>query len=31
MTTFQNFDRADEVVHINIARGQLDFWFEGGL
>lgn len=31
MTTFQDFDWADEVVHVNIARRQLDIWFEGGL
>jgi hypothetical protein len=31
MTTFQDFDWADEVVHVNIARRQLDSWFEGGL
>lgn len=31
MTTFQDFDWADEVVHVNIARRQLDGWFEGGL
>ncbi len=31
MTTFQDFDWADEVLHVNIARRQLDDWFEGGL
>lgn len=31
VTTFQDFDWADEVVHVNIARRQLDTWFEGGL
>ena len=31
MTTFQDFDWADEVTHVNIARRQLDTWFEGGL
>lgn len=31
MTTFQDFDWADEVLHVNIARRQLDHWFEGGL
>ncbi len=31
MTTFQDFDWADEVLHVNIARRQLDGWFEGGL
>ncbi|HVA89606.1 MAG TPA: hypothetical protein VNL71_07160 [Chloroflexota bacterium] len=31
MTSFQDFDWADEVVHVNIARRQLDGWFEGGL
>ncbi len=31
MTTFQDFDWADEVLHVNIARRQLDKWFEGGL
>lgn len=29
--TFQDFDWADEVVHVQIARRQLDSWFEGGL
>ncbi|MBV9230437.1 MAG: hypothetical protein JOZ18_14100 [Chloroflexi bacterium] len=31
VTTFQDFDWADEVLHVNIARRQLDSWFEGGL
>lgn len=31
MTTLQDFDWADEVLHVNIARRQLDAWFEGGL
>lgn len=31
MTTFQDYDWADEVLHVNIARKQLDKWFEGGL
>lgn len=31
LTTFQDFDWADEVLHVNIARRQLDSWFEGGL
>jgi len=31
MTTFQDFDWADEVLHVNIARRQLDSWFAGGL
>lgn len=31
MTTLQDFDWADEVLHVNIARRQLDEWFEGGL
>lgn len=31
MTTFQDFDWADEVLHVNIARRQLGEWFEGGL
>lgn len=30
-TTFQDFDWADEVLHVNIARRQLDSWFPGGL
>lgn len=31
MTTFQDFDWADEVLHVQIARRQLDAWFPGGL
>jgi len=31
MATLQDFDWADEVLHVNIARRQLDTWFEGGL
>ncbi len=31
MATFQDYDWADEVLHVNIARRQLDDWFEGGL
>jgi hypothetical protein len=31
MTTFQDYDWADEVLHVQIARRQLDTWFEGGL
>jgi len=31
MATFQDYDWADEVLHVNIARRQLDGWFEGGL
>ncbi|MDQ2828226.1 MAG: hypothetical protein M3Y74_04145, partial [Chloroflexota bacterium] len=31
MTTLQDYDWADEVLHVNIARRQLDDWFEGGL
>ena len=31
MTTLQDFDWADEVLHVNIARRQLNTWFEGGL
>ena len=31
MTTFQDFDWADEVLHVKIARRELDEWFEGGL
>ncbi len=30
MTTFQDYDWADEVLHVNIARAQLGQWFEGG-
>jgi hypothetical protein len=29
MTTFQDFDWADEVLHVNIARRQLKEWFKG--
>jgi hypothetical protein len=29
MTTFQDFDWADEVLHVNIARRQLKEWFPG--
>lgn len=29
MTTFQDFDWADEVLHVNIARRQLKEWFAG--
>jgi hypothetical protein len=31
MTTFQDYDWADEVLHVNIARRQLESWFAGGL
>ncbi len=31
MATLQDYDWADEVLHVNIARRQLDDWFEGGL
>jgi bacterioferritin (cytochrome b1) len=31
MTTFQDFDWADEVLHVQIARRRLDSWFVGGL
>ena len=31
MTTFQDFDWADEVLHVKIARRELDEWFEAGL
>jgi len=31
MTTFQDFDWADEVLHVKIARRELDEWFQGGL
>ncbi len=31
MANLQDFDWADEVLHVNIARRQLDEWFEGGL
>ena len=29
MTTLQDFDWADEVLHVNIARRQLKGWFSG--
>lgn len=29
MATFQDFDWADEVLHVNIARRQLKDWFKG--
>ncbi len=29
MSTFQDFDWADEVLHVNIARRQLKDWFRG--
>ena len=29
MTTFQDFDWADEVLHVQIARAQLKGWFKG--
>ena len=29
MTTLQDFDWADEVLHVNIARRQLKTWFPG--
>lgn len=29
MTTLQDFDWADEVLHVNIARSQLKGWFNG--
>jgi hypothetical protein len=31
MATFQDFDWADEVLHVKIARRELGDWFEGGL
>ena len=31
MTTFQDYDWADEVLHVNIARRQLTDWFPNGL
>jgi hypothetical protein len=31
MTTFQDYDWADEVLHVNIARRQLTDWYPGGL
>ena len=30
MTTFQDFDWADEVLHVNLAKRQLSAWFPGG-
>ena len=30
MATFQDFDWADEVLHVNLARRQLSDWFPGG-
>ena len=30
MTTFQDFDWADEVLHVNLAKKQLADWFPGG-
>jgi hypothetical protein len=30
MTTFQDFDWADEVLHVNIAKRQLNEWFRKG-
>ena len=30
MTTFQDFDWADEVLHVNIAKRQLNEWFRNG-
>jgi hypothetical protein len=31
MTTFQDFDWADEVLHVNLAKKQLNNWFPGGV
>jgi hypothetical protein len=31
MTTFQDYDWADEVLHVNLARKQLTDWFPGGV
>jgi hypothetical protein len=31
MTTFQDYDWADEVLHVNLARRQLSDWFPGGV
>ena len=31
MTTFQDYDWADEVLHVNLARRQLTDWFPGGV
>jgi hypothetical protein len=30
LTTFQDFDWADEVLHVNLAKKQLVDWFPGG-
>jgi hypothetical protein len=30
MTTFQDFDWADEVLHVGIAKRQLSEWFHDG-
>jgi hypothetical protein len=30
MTTFQDYDWADEVLHVNIAKRRLNDWFPGG-
>ena len=30
MTTFQDYDWADEVLHVNIAKRQLAQWLQGG-
>ena len=30
MTTFQDFDWADEVLHVGIAKRQLSEWFHNG-
>ncbi|MGC2579712.1 MAG: hypothetical protein WA376_19265, partial [Terrimicrobiaceae bacterium] len=30
MTTFQDFDWADEVLHVGIAKRQLGEWFRDG-
>jgi len=31
MTTFQDYDWADEVLHVNLAKRQLADWFPGGV
>jgi hypothetical protein len=31
MTTFQDYDWADEVLHVNLARRRLTDWFPGGV
>lgn len=31
MTTFQDYDWADEVLHVNIARRRLESWFVGSV